>query len=220
MNCKRLFAMILACILVVNLAACGGPEPTTPPTAAPTAPPTQPPTLPPTEPPTQAPTEPDPVDLYNQAVTSLSDKTDFVFTVQGNRTLTVSGESYKEKFQQDITYVGYGTETFQAAVKETVDQAGYVTEYVEQFQDGMLYVTIDATNQFRGEMTAEDYISRYAPPVMLDAALQYRQSHRRHHHLYRRHRWRKLDRSRVCGTGGGHRIRHPGWQQPGDKHSV
>ena len=171
MNCKRLFAMILACILVVNLAACGGPEPTTPPTAAPTAPPTQPPTLPPTEPPTQAPTEPDPVDLYNQAVTSLSDKTDFVFTVQGNRTLTVSGESYKEKFQQDITYVGYGTETFQAAVKETVDQAGYVTEYVEQFQDGMLYVTIDATNQFRGEMTAEDYISRYAPPVMLDAAL-------------------------------------------------
>lgn len=171
MNRKRLLAMILACILVLNLAACGGPDPTTPPTAAPTAPPTEPPTAPPTEPPTQAPTEPDPAELYSQAVASLSGNGNYVLSVQGSRTLTIAGESYKEKFQQAITYLGYGTEAFQADVQESVNQDGYKTEYLEQFRDGTLFVTIDGTSRFQGEMTSEDYISRYAPPVMLDASL-------------------------------------------------
>ena len=171
MNRKRFFAMFLACILVLNLAACGGTAPATPPTGASTAAPTQPPTEPPTEPPTQVPTEPDPMELYDRAVASLSGQEDLLLSVRGSRTLTVAGESYEEEFRQEITYLGCGTEAFRADVQESVDQAGYVTEYHEQFQDGTIFVTIDDTGRFRGEMTSEDFISRYTPPVMLDASL-------------------------------------------------
>ena len=61
---KRVFAMILAAVMVLSLAACGGeaPKPTDAPTAtptnAPTAAPTNAPTAEPTEEPTDAPTEP------------------------------------------------------------------------------------------------------------------------------------------------------------------
>ena len=61
---KRVFAMILAAVMVLSLAACGGeaPKPTDAPAAAPTnaptAAPTNAPTAEPTEEPTDAPTEP------------------------------------------------------------------------------------------------------------------------------------------------------------------
>ena len=62
MNTQKLMAFILACVMLLSMAACGGPEPTTP-TQQPSNPPatnapTDPPTEPPTEPPTTAPTEP------------------------------------------------------------------------------------------------------------------------------------------------------------------
>ena len=45
---RKLFALLLACVMVLSLVACGTPaEPTTAPTTAPTAAPTQAPTEPP-----------------------------------------------------------------------------------------------------------------------------------------------------------------------------
>ena len=58
---KKTLALLLAVIMLLSLAACGGsavPAPTTAPTEAPTAAPTEAPTEEPTEAPTEAPTEP------------------------------------------------------------------------------------------------------------------------------------------------------------------
>lgn len=173
MNMKRTLALILACVLVISMAACGGPDPTQPPTtptAAPTAPPTEAPTAAPTEPPTAAPTEPDPALLYSQAVDALNEG-NYTLTVKSNRTVTINGETYTEDSTQTMDYFQYGTDSFRATLSETVDQGGYVTNYFEQFQNDTLYTAIDETYYFQGEMTAEEFLSRFAPMVMMDASL-------------------------------------------------
>ena len=170
MTYKKLLALILALAMVLGLAACGDtPEPTEPPTSAPTAPPTEPPTNPPTEPPTEPPATP--AELYAGAVETLNSQTDFTLDIRMEHTVTVNGAVYEEASTQTVTYTGYGTDAFSGAAYDEVDLDDYVTTYDEVFQDGMLYTIMDETYCFKGVMTAEEYISRFAPVVMLDAAL-------------------------------------------------
>lgn len=169
MTYKKLLALILALAMVLGLAACGDtPEPTEPPTAAPTAPPTEPPTDPPTEPPTEP---ADPALVYSNAVDALNSKTDFTLNIRTEHTVTVNGAVYEEASTQTVTYTGYGTDSFAAAATDEVDLGGYVTTYDELFRDGTMYTTLDNTYRYKGAMTTEEYISRFAPLVMLDAAL-------------------------------------------------
>ena len=174
MNFKRLMALILACILLVSMAACGGPEPTQPttaPTTQPTTIPTTAQTTAPTTPPTTIPPEPDPSEVYHTAVQALSVQTELSLTIQAKRTLTICGETFEENSTQVVTYVGFGTDTFRAYCSETVNQDGFVTKYIEHFQDGICYTDIDDSYYFCGEMTPEEYTGRIVPPVMLDGAL-------------------------------------------------
>ena len=173
MNTKRLFAMILACVMLLSLAACGGPEPTTPPTTAPTTQPTTAPTTAPTTEPTTAPTEPepDPALLYSQAVDSLKGNTNYILQIQSRKTLTVGGEQFQEMSRQTLTYTGYGTDAFRASLTEDLVNGNYAIKFVEYFQDGTIFTTVDDTNRFRGDMTAEEYTARLVPLVMLDASL-------------------------------------------------
>lgn len=171
MTYKKLLALILALTMVLGLAACGDdPEPTTVPTTQPTTAPTTEPTTEPTTVPTTEPL-PTPEELYAEAVSLLNSTPAYILTIQTERTVTVDGADFKESSQQVVTYNGFGTELFSAAAQETVDSDGYVTTYDERFQDGTLYTTIDDSLYFKGAMTADEYISRFAPVVMLDAAL-------------------------------------------------
>lgn len=170
MNMKRFLSLILSCVLVLSMAACGGPEPTQP-TTVPTTQPTTQPTTAPTAPPTTVPSEPDPAEIYDTAAQALSSQAELSLTVQITRTLTIGDETFVDKIVQAITYIGFGTEELQARISETVNQNGFVTNYAEYFQGGMLYTDIDDAYYFCGEMTPEEYTGRYAPPVMLDAAL-------------------------------------------------
>lgn len=170
MICKKLLALVLALTMVLSLTACTGqPEPTDPPTSAPTAPPTEPPTDPPTEPPTDPP--PSPEELYANAVALLDGCSDLTLKIRIAHTLTMDGAVYEDSSTQTVTYTGYGTEAFAAAASDEVDLDGYLTLYDEIFRDGTLYTTMDEALYYKGAMTAEDYISRFAPVVMLDAAL-------------------------------------------------
>lgn len=171
MTHKKLLALVLAFAMVLGLAACtGGPDPTTIPTTRPTTQPTTEPTTEPTTVPTTEPL-PSPGELYAGAVEVLSGSSAYVLTVRTERTVTVDGAVYEEESEQTVTYNGYGTEEFAAAAAETVDLDGYVTTYDEQFRSGTLYTTVDDSLHFKGAMTTDEYISRFAPVVMLDAAL-------------------------------------------------
>ena len=170
MTYKKLLSLVLAITMVLSLAACTGqPEPTVPPTSAPTAPPTQPPTEPPTEPPTDPP--PTPAELYAGAVEILNNITDLTMNIRMAHTLTVDGAVYEDTSTQTVTFSGYGTEEFSAAATDEMDWDGFGTVYNELFLDGMLYTTVDEDLFYKGAMTAEEYISRFAPVVLLDATL-------------------------------------------------
>ena len=172
MTIRKLIALLLACTMVLGLAACSTtPAPTSPPTTAATQA-----TTAPTTQPTTAPTEPTPTklsagDRYAQAVDQLNAATDFTMNIRTQRTVTINGESYVEEAEQTVTYTGYGTEDFAARMQETADIDGYITAYDETFLDGTMYTLIDDSYRFRGAMTAEEYTARFAPVQMLDAAL-------------------------------------------------
>ena len=170
MTYKKILSLILAFAMVLSLAACSGqPDPTVPPTSAPTAPPTTPPTQPPTEPPTDPP--PTGAELYAAAVDILNGSSDFTLDIRMGHTLTMDGAVYEDTSTQTVTYTGYGTDAFCAAASEEIEMDGVVTVYDELFLDGTLYTSVDEGMFFKGAMTADEYIARFAPVVLLDAAL-------------------------------------------------
>ncbi len=85
---KKLLALLLALVMVLGLAACGGPAPK--PTEPPTTPPTAPPTAPPTTPPTEPPTEPTPEVGY-QTIPALSPDNDPYIEVKYTVEVTADG---------------------------------------------------------------------------------------------------------------------------------
>ena len=167
MRFRRMTALLLALVMALSLAACQGGT-----NGGSTFPPeTEPSTTETTAPPTTEPIPTEPADLYAAAVEELLASPGLVLHVETERALTLRGETFEEHSEQDICYNNYGTDSFAASVTETVQMDTYQTEYEERFESGTVYLTVDGTSLFKGAMSAEDYISRYAPVVMLDASL-------------------------------------------------
>lgn len=121
---KRVFAMILAAVMVLSLAACGGeaPKPTDAPTAAPTnaptAAPTNAPTAEPTEEPTDAPTEP-----QNDDPASIEKAVDGMLTLStANLAIVVNGNTVAMPYRMsDIISAGVTVDDY---IKEIELAAG------------------------------------------------------------------------------------------------
>ena len=171
MSVKKILSLILACVMVLTVAACGDSEPSTPttsPTTAPTTPPTTQPTTAPTTEPTTAPTEPDAGEMYWLAIEQLSTGSNYQMDVAVTKTVSAYGETYTESASQQITYTGYGTDDFRATVTEISDYTVYSATFQETYYDGVLYAIANDASYFRGAMDAETYTSRFAPVIMLD----------------------------------------------------
>ena len=178
MKLKKALALILAFAMILALTACNGQqEPATDPTSSPaTLPPIDPVVTPTTEPTTAPTTEPvtEPVSgdqLYNSAIAALEQSPAYILNIKTDRTVTVGNISYSESSEQMVLYSDYGTDTFAAYATDTVVNGDYITTYQEHFQDGTLYTVLDDDFYYKGALTAEEYISRFAPVIMLDAAL-------------------------------------------------
>ncbi len=154
MNLKNWTALVLVFGLVLSLAACTpAPEPTTEPTTVPT-------TLPPTA-----------EELYADAVAQLEAAPNVELTVTIEQTVDVAGTLFTTTTEQTLTYSGAGTDELLASGWETMDFDGqHSTECKETWLDGQAYLTVDGTYNFSGTMTGEEFLSRYVPVVMLDAA--------------------------------------------------
>lgn len=172
---RNKIALILAFALVLSLTGCQTtPAPTDPPETI-----TQPTTEPTTEPATEATTEPvpettdppDPAQIYNGAAGKLNQVTDLTLNITMDRTLDIDGTVYSDSTQQILAYSGYGTDSLSASLTETTTSGNYTTTYSESFADGTLFVCVDSSNYFKGAMTHEDFLSRFAPAVLLNTDL-------------------------------------------------
>lgn len=156
------FLVFLLCVMLM-LCACDRSEEPTPTT---------------TVPPTTTEPAPDAAAIYAEAVEKLNAATDITLRATIKQTLTVADVSYPETANQTIRYDGYGTDAMTATAEDRTVYDKYWANYEEVFADGKLYVTLsnaeldsDETSLFTGEMTAEDFCSRYVPPMLLDASL-------------------------------------------------
>lgn len=124
----------------------------------------------------EAPTETTAVDpvltAYSQARTAVDSAEALTLKITITKTTAVGGETFTEASTQTLLCAGLGTDAVRYSSHEEVsyDSAHAVT-YDEIFTDGTLYVTLDGTYAFSGTLTAEECALRYAPAVLLDAAL-------------------------------------------------
>lgn len=111
---------------------------------------------------------PDATALYAEAVQAMP--TDLTMTVSLSREVRIGDALLTSSSEQEITYLGLGTDDFLARVEETAQYGDYSVEFSELFADGTVYATICDVD-FSSELSQEDFTARYLPTVLLDASL-------------------------------------------------
>lgn len=153
---RKILALLLCAAMLLGLFGCSK-EPAA--TEAPTAAPTDPP---PTEPPAQA--------LYVQAADLLEAAAGMELNLTATRTITIGTETFEEVSTQTLALSGIGTDALKASLSEIYTIDDYYEEYDEYFEGGVLYTAVDAS-RFQGAMTQEEFLTRFAPAVLLDETL-------------------------------------------------
>ena len=155
---KKWIALLLCLTMTLSLCACGGDSTVT------TAPDET------TSPATTADPGPTPADIYAQATDALAQKSDLKLEIVWAQTTTLGVDVFRETIQQTLELRDINGENFAAKMEETNYNGSYPTETEEIFIDGNLYTSLNNMD-FRAEMTAEDYIQRMIPSVLLDESL-------------------------------------------------
>lgn len=156
--------------LMLCLCACGSeqnadtnPTGTTESTVPSTTPPTENTTLP-TEPPI------DTLRLYTGAQAFLAVQKDLVIEYQSTQNRTVGGEVYSESRTGTASYQGLGSGAFTALVVETFTCGSRSSQYIESYLNGSGWCRVSNSN-FRSDMTAEDFLAKQLPALLLDMSL-------------------------------------------------
>lgn len=149
---KRVFAGLLALMLVCSLFGCGnaGPSPITQATE---------------------PTGPSVIDTYTQAAAPLREAQNLKVELTTKKTITTLGGVFSSVSEQELTLTGIGTDAFAATLHEELEIGEYEDEFTEYFAGGVLYVNVSDDGYFQGDMSAATFLTRFAPAVLLDETL-------------------------------------------------
>ncbi len=152
---RRILSLLLAAAMVLCLAGCGAePSPTKPAeTTAPTVP------------------APSGEERYLEARKPFDTAKDLKLEIVTDTQTTVGQETFDQKTNQTLELSGIGTAGLQVQLTETVSVGSSEDIFKEFYTEGTMYTTVVNTYHFKGEMEAEDYLERFAPAVLLDAAL-------------------------------------------------
>ncbi len=153
---RRLLSLLLCIALLIGLFGCGTPATVDPATTPPT---------------TQTPTEPPVSDQYTQAAQPLRNAQDVAIDLTTKKTISSGAETFELVSEQKLILTGIGTESFAASMNEDLEAGGLGSEFAEYYEDGVLYVDVSNTGRFQGDMTAAEFLTRFAPAVLLDESL-------------------------------------------------
>ncbi len=104
------------------------------------------------------------ISLYEDAVSAVGEMTGICLTVTQTKTTTVSGDTISEESKQKITYTDLATDDMQGHVDQTLSIGSHVISIQEQYNNNVGYFTV-AGVPFRGKLSQEAYLARYAPAV-------------------------------------------------------
>ena len=107
-------------------------------------------------------------DIYAEAVSAIGEN--ITAKVNVKTEMSVGNSTFSNAWEMSITYLGLGSEDLAARVKKTITYVGYEAEISELYQSGVVYTTY-WDSKFSQEMPQEDFLARYMPAVLLDAAL-------------------------------------------------
>ena len=107
-------------------------------------------------------------DIYAEAVNAIGENVTAKVSVEEE--MAVGNSTFPCVTDLTITYLGLGNDDLSARVKKTVTYGDYDVEVSETYLSGVTYATILDIN-FSQEMAQEDFLARYTPVVLLDAAL-------------------------------------------------
>ena len=152
-------AVLLALSIFLSLTACvTQPDPTTVTTAPPTT----------AAPTTEAPNEG--LILYKAAREALEKQRDIGLVISVTETMTLPAEQLVSNIRQEVSYLGLGTDGFKAVVKDSSNSTSSTAHNKETFFDGKVYIRAHE-GYYISELTAEEYIARYLPAVLIDESL-------------------------------------------------
>lgn len=147
---KRIIAILLCIAMLTALCGCtGGGAETTVPT-----------------------TQPAPVaaEVYAEAAAKLADLQNAELVITYAEQLDLGADHFQTTSKETIVLLGIGTEAFCASVKETYFSGGVTISARETYQGGTVYSQLNSAS-YKAEMTAEEYMDRYLPLMLVDASL-------------------------------------------------
>lgn len=146
---KKIIAGLLVFILICSLLGCGNTNST---------------------PTTQA-TEPAVTGSYTQAAAPLREARDLQIKLTTEKDITALDGAFSSISEQELTLTGIGTDAFAATMSEELTFGEYDDKFTEHFANGTLYLNVYDVGYFQGDMSAEDFLTRFAPAVLLDEGL-------------------------------------------------
>ena len=133
-----------------------------------------------------APTEPSAGELYATARDALAQTTDISLELIITKCTTIGKDEFSEQSVQTLTYKGIGSEDPVISMEETIafgihdpkenekeekDKDDKSNSYKEIWSQGTVYAELMDAYRYSGPVDAEEVSGRYAPVVLLDAAL-------------------------------------------------
>lgn len=153
---KRFFALLLALLMLLSLAACGQSDDASQPTDPPE---------PSTEP------KPTAAEAYTEAAQKIQAMTNAWLTIDLEKQTSVGNQSFSEVQELSMKMNGIGTEAFAADLSGIIEFGTEDTVVIsEVFQSGTVYGDLDGY-LYTAQVSAGDFIARYVPAVLLDASL-------------------------------------------------
>ena len=147
---KRFTAILLCIAMLTALCACGGGgAETTVPTTTPA---------------------PVAAEVYAEAAGKLAALENAELVISYAETMELGEDRFETISKQTVTLLGLGTDAFAASVKETLFSGSLTVTAREVYTGGTAYSQLNSDG-FKAEMTAEDYLDRLLPLMLVDAAL-------------------------------------------------
>ena len=106
---------------------------------------------------------------YQEAMPK-TDTPDLVIKIKHEKETSVNGEGFLETATQTLRYKDRGSASFVGIMQEQRTIGDYSISIEEAYANGTGYFTVQGS-KFSGVLSAEDYLNRYVPAVLIDPSL-------------------------------------------------